>query len=63
MFILSIESITAIVWESSSLYFATAGGDDRHIRLWYNVAGMREQLALNEHDLKVAKSQALKVLI
>ncbi|XP_074635815.1 transducin beta-like protein 2 isoform X3 [Acropora palmata] len=38
------DAITAISWHPSSRYLATAGGDDRLIRVWHNAAGIKVQI-------------------
>ncbi|XP_067034291.1 transducin beta-like protein 2 isoform X3 [Acropora muricata] len=38
------DAITAISWHPSSRYLATAGGDDRVIRVWHNAAGIKVQI-------------------
>ncbi len=58
-----IEPITSILWDPSSLYLVSAGGDDRYVRVWNNVHGMKEQIKNDEEEMRSAKSEALKVLI
>lgn len=56
-------AITSLVWEPTSLYLASAGGADRHIRLWHNAPGLRELIRDCQAKLPKASSEALKVAI
>lgn len=62
-FIFDIDEITAICWEPNGMCLASAGGEDKYIRLWHNTAGMAEQVKLMEEKLLTATSEPLKVCI
>ena len=53
--------ISDLCWEPSSLYLASAGGEDRHVRLWHNVPGMKQLIIDLEAKLPKASSEPLKV--
>lgn len=55
--------ITSLAWEPASIYFASAGGLDRYIRLWNNVAGQKILLDELKDKLPKATSEALKVIL
>ena len=59
--LLSTDTITSLVWEPSSLYLASAGGADRHIRLWYNAPGLKELIKELQPKIPKASSEPLKV--
>ena len=52
--------ISALCWDPSSLYLVSAGGDDRHIRVWHNTPGMQQLLLDLEARLPKATSEPLK---
>lgn len=53
--------VSGLCWDPSSLYLVSAGGEDRHVRVWHNRAGMRELLRDLEAKLPKAASEPLKV--
>ena len=57
----SIDDISSLTWHPSSHFFASAGGADKHIRVWHNTAGIKAQIHDLEGQLKRAKTDSLKV--
>ena len=55
------DAITALVWEPASVYLASAGGSDRHIRLWHNAPGKRELIKELQAKIPKTTSEPLKV--
>lgn len=53
--------ITDLCWDPSSLYLVSAGGEDRHVRVWHNTAGMKELLVELETKIPKTSSEPLKV--
>ena len=60
-FVFLLDVISQLIWEPNGHYLVSAGGEDRYIRLWHNVPGMREQIKDNEEKLRKASSEPLKV--
>ena len=56
-----LDVITAIAWHPNSRYLATAGGADRHIRVWHNAAGVKVLIDDLEGRLYRAKSDTVRV--
>lgn len=56
-----LDNISSLSWHPSSHFFASAGGTDRHIRVWHNTAGMKAQIRDLETQLKKAKTESVKV--
>lgn len=56
----SPDEITSLSWEPSSLHLASAGGADRHIRLWRNAPGQKELVRELEARIPKATSEPLK---
>ena len=56
-------NITSLAWESASMYFASAGGSDRYIRVWHNAVGQKILVDELKGKLPKATSEALKVTI
>lgn len=52
--------ISALVWDPSSRYLVSAGGEDKHIRVWHNTPGMKQLLIELEAKLPKASSEPLK---
>ena len=55
------DNITAIAWHPSSRYLATAGGNDRQIRVWHNAVGIKVEIDALEGRLVRAKSDTIRV--
>ena len=55
------DDISSLTWHPSSHFFASAGGADKHIRVWHNTAGIKAQIRDLEEQLKKAKTDSLKV--
>lgn len=55
------DNITAIAWHPSSRYLATAGGNDRQIRVWHNAVGIKVEIDDLEGRLIRAKSDTIRV--
>jgi WD40 repeat protein len=55
------DDISSLTWHPSSHFFASAGGADKHIRVWHNTAGIKAQIRDLEDQLKKAKTESLKV--
>ena len=53
--------VTALCWDPSSLYLVSAGGEDRHVRVWHNTGGMRELVTELEAKFPKTTSEPLKV--
>ena len=56
-----LDDISSLTWHPSSHFFASAGGADKHIRVWHNTAGIKAQIRDLEEQLKKAKTDSLKV--
>ncbi|XP_020894686.1 transducin beta-like protein 2 isoform X2 [Exaiptasia diaphana] len=54
------DNITAIAWHPSSRYLATAGGNDRQIRVWHNAVGIKVEIDDLEGRLMRAKSDTIR---
>ncbi|XP_068750616.1 transducin beta-like protein 2 isoform X2 [Montipora capricornis] len=54
------DAITAISWHPSSRYLATAGGEDRVIRVWHNAAGIKVQIDDLQGRLYRARNENVK---
>jgi len=54
------DTISDLCWEPSSLYLASAGGSDRHIRLWHNTPGQKELIRDLEAKIPKATSEPFK---
>ncbi|XP_031553356.1 transducin beta-like protein 2 isoform X2 [Actinia tenebrosa] len=54
------DNITAIAWHPSSRYLATAGGNDRQIRVWHNAVGIKVEIDDLEGRLVRAKSDTIR---
>ncbi len=52
--------VSALVWDPSSRYMVSAGGEDRHIRVWHNAPGMKQLLEELQDKLPKASSEPLK---
>ena len=50
-------------WDPASQYLVSAGGEDRHVRVWHNYPGKKLLLQELKRDLPKASSDALKVYI
>ncbi|WP_395241656.1 WD40 repeat domain-containing protein, partial [Salmonella sp. s51933] len=57
------DNITSLAWHPSSHFFASAGGSDKHIRVWHNTAGIKAQIRDLEGQLRRAKKDSLKARI
>ena len=55
------DTVSSLCWDSSSLYLASAGGEDRHVRVWHNHPGQRQLIQEMKAKLPKATSDALKV--
>ena len=55
------DDISSLTWHPSSHFFASAGGADKHIRVWHNTAGIKAQIRDLEDQLKKVKTESLKV--
>ena len=53
--------LLSVCWDPASLYLVSAGGGDRHVRVWHNLPGRRLQLQEMRTELVKASSDALKV--
>ena len=53
--------ISALRWDPSSRYLASAGGEDRHVRVWHNTPGLRELVTDLETKIAKATSESFKV--
>ena len=58
---LFIGPICRLVWDPLGRYFASCGGNDKHIRVWHNAPGYRAQMADCKNKIFNAKSDVLKV--
>ncbi|XP_028396746.1 transducin beta-like protein 2 isoform X4 [Dendronephthya gigantea] len=54
------DDISSLTWHPSCHFFASAGGADKHIRVWHNTAGIKAQIHDLEGQLKKAKTESLK---
>ena len=50
-------------WDPASQYLVSAGGDDRHVRVWHNYPGKKLLLQELKSELPKATSDALKVCV
>ena len=57
----SSDEVTSVAWHPSSRYLATAGGADKHIRVWHNAAGLKVQIDDLQGKLYRSKSDTIKV--
>ena len=55
--------LMAIKWHPSSKYLASAGGNDRSVRIWHNVTGLKATIIDLTNRLRRANSETIKVLI
>ena len=55
------DTVSSLCWDSSSLYLVSAGGEDRHVRVWHNHPGQRQLIQEMKAKLPKATSDALKV--
>ena len=53
--------ISCVCWDPASHYLVSAGGEDRHIRVWNNYPGKKLLLQELKGELPKATSDALKV--
>lgn len=56
-----LDSISGLVWDPLGRFFASSGGNDKHVRVWHNGPGYRAQIDDCKKKIVTAKSQALKV--
>ena len=56
-----VDDISCICWVPDGEHLASAGGEDRYIRLWRNTAGMRERIKEINEKIGTASSEPLKV--
>jgi len=59
--VIFVDNITAIAWHPTSRYLATAGGNDRQIRVWHNAVGIKVEIGDLEGRLIRAKSDTIRV--
>ena len=55
------DAVAGLCWSPSSLLLASAGGEDRHVRLWHNSPGLKQQASELREKIPRASSDALKV--
>ena len=55
------DAVSGLCWDPASQYLVSAGGGDRHVRVWHNHPGRRVHLAEMKAELPKAYSDAIKV--